>query len=56
MVHCHEMKKGQIFQCEDCGLELRVVNECKECGTDANECDCGECTFVCCDKPLTLKK
>ena len=55
MTHCHEMKEGQVYTCETCGLELKVVKECTECGTDANTCDCGECSFMCCDKPLKLK-
>lgn len=56
MPNCHEMKQGQIYTCGDCGLELQVVNECKDCGTDAETCECGPCTFVCCDEPLQLKQ
>jgi hypothetical protein len=55
MPHSHEMKQGQVYYCEGCGLELKVVKECKDCGTDAKECACGECSFVCCDKPMQLK-
>jgi hypothetical protein len=54
---CHDMKKGQIYACDDCGLELQVVNECKECGTPEDACGCeAHCTFECCGKPLALKK
>lgn len=56
MPDCHEMKKGQIYMCKDCGLELQVVAECKDCGTPAEACGCGPCTFVCCDEPLELKQ
>jgi hypothetical protein len=56
MIHCHEMKKGQVYACEDCGLELQVIKECKECGTSAESCEHVECRFVCCDKFLRLKK
>jgi len=54
MAVCHEMKEDQVYFCEDCGLELKVVKECKECGTP-EECSSEECTFVCCNKPLKLK-
>jgi len=54
MAHCHEMKEGMILRCEGCGLELKVVKECKECGTDVKECGCTDCVFVCCDKPMKL--
>lgn len=56
MPHCHEMKKGQVFVCGDCGLELEVVKECDSCETPAGECVHNECTFVCCDQELTLKE
>ncbi len=28
MASCHEMKMGQVYVCEGCGLELQVVKEC----------------------------
>ncbi|MFX1533310.1 MAG: hypothetical protein ACFFDI_03680 [Promethearchaeota archaeon] len=60
MVSCHDMKEGQIYTCEDCGLELKVLKECKECGTSAEECGCSDetdhCEFSCCGEPLKLKK
>lgn len=56
MVNCHEMKKDDTLVCEGCGLVLKVVKECEECGTDASECGCGPCTFVCCDEELKIKK
>lgn len=55
MIHCDEMKEGKVYVCDGCGLELKVIKECKECITDDGECGCGECSFVCCDKPLKLK-
>lgn len=55
MANCHEMRVGQVYVCEDCGLALRVVGECKECAEEA--CSCEEpCTFECCGEPLKLKK
>lgn len=56
MASCQEMKVGQVYACEGCGLELKVVKECKECGSPAEECECPEpCTFECCGEPLKLK-
>jgi hypothetical protein len=55
MVHCHEMKKGQVYMCKGCGLELEVVKECNECGSSEDECKHQACEFTCCDEPLRLK-
>ena len=55
MANCHEMKLGQVYSCIECGLQLEVVEECKECGTDT----CGRaapCTIECCGEPLKPKK
>lgn len=52
---CHEMKKSQVYVCEVCGLELQVIKECQDCGSDADACRPDECKLVCCDKELTLK-
>ena len=57
MPSCHDMKLGQVYVCEGCGLELQVVQECEECGEDAAECGCVEhCTFACCGEELKLKE
>jgi hypothetical protein len=56
MVSCHDMKKGEIYVCKDCGLELQVVSECKECGEAPGSCECEEhCDFSCCGEPMQLK-
>jgi hypothetical protein len=59
MPNCHEMKNGEIYSCEDCGLELQVIKECKDSGKPAEECGChpaaGPCTFSCCGKDLVKK-
>ena len=53
------MEEGQVYTCKECGLELKVLHKCKECGTSADECGCGEeephCIFKCCGKDLELK-
>jgi len=60
MPSCHEMRKGDIYTCEECGLELQVTKECKDAGTPVDECGCHEfdesgCTFSCCGKEMTKK-
>ena len=55
MPSCEEMKKGQIYECKDCGLQLQVVNECSTCAVDSSKCGC-PCSFTCCEKELTLKR
>lgn len=60
MAGCHDMRKGEIYVCEECGMELQVVNECKDVGTPVAECSCHEeenpCTIECCGKPLAKKE
>jgi hypothetical protein len=53
MTKCHEMKVGETYVCEDCGLELQVVKTCAEQETGA--CGCLE-PLSCCGKPLALKE
>jgi hypothetical protein len=55
MTNCHDMRVGQVYVCEGCGLELEVIKECEECGTDPESCECPPCQFVCCGDPLKLK-
>jgi hypothetical protein len=57
MASCHEMKLGQVYVCGGCGLELKVVKECKEVGKPDDECSCEvHGGFECCGEPLTLKQ
>lgn len=60
MVQCHEMKKGDIYVCQDCGIELQVVKDCKDAETMAEVCGCKDssmpCTFSCCGKELVKKQ
>jgi hypothetical protein len=56
MAACREMKKGDVYYCKDCGLELTVTKECVDCGKPSSACECGPCTFVCCNEELQLKK
>ena len=56
MTNCHELKKGDIYFCEGCGLELQEIKECKEVGTSVDACSCSPCNFACCNEELKLKK
>ncbi len=57
MPSCHDMKLGEVYVCETCGLELKVVKECDECGEDADSCACEEhCSFDCCGEEMKLKE
>ena len=54
MSKCGDMKMGEVYACEDCGLELEVVREC--CGeAEGSTCDCEPCAITCCGKELTKK-
>ena len=59
MLSCHDMKQGDVYVCEECGLELQVKRECKESETPAEECAChtdaSACTFSCCGRDLVKK-
>ncbi len=59
MSSCHDMKKGEIYVCEECGLELKVIAECQDVETPDDECCChdeGEkCEISCCGKGLVKK-
>jgi len=51
MPTCHELKKGDILYCEDCGLELQVTKNCN-C---AEEGACSDAGFTCCGGDLKKK-
>jgi len=61
MPSCNEMKMNQVYVCESCGLELKVVKECSECGVEtssssAEACGCAQgCSFDCCGSPMKLR-
>ncbi len=52
MANCAEMKKGDIFVCNTCGLELQVLTSCT-CGSASGPA----CTvpLKCCDQDMTKK-
>jgi len=56
MASCHEMRKGEVYACADCGLVLLVLKECRDVGQIADACGChGEdshCVLTCCGMEL----
>jgi hypothetical protein len=55
MANCYEMKEGQVYECRECGLELKVIRECIECGPFTDCLACEPCSFHCCDEEMTLR-
>jgi len=49
------MREGEVYCCEECGLEIEVVEECGH-DEDEDEERCSIEGFVCCGRPLTLKE
>jgi hypothetical protein len=52
MANCSEMKKGDLFLCKTCGLELQVTKTCS-CGAGGK----GTCSvpLQCCGKDMAKK-
>jgi len=46
---CSVLNKGQRIKCEECGITLEVVEECKGC--PAEGCNI---TFNCCGKDMNV--
>jgi len=59
LASCHEMKKGEVYVCKDCGMEIQVVRECDHSGESSEDCRCHEdgsiCALTCCGKDLVRK-
>jgi hypothetical protein len=51
MANCGEMKKGDVFVCKTCGLELQVTKPCT-CQSSSEKA----CTvpLECCNKEMTM--
>jgi hypothetical protein len=52
MINCSEMKKGEVYRCKSCGLELKVEKSCS-CGTSGQ----GACSvpLQCCGADMQKK-
>jgi hypothetical protein len=48
---CAQMKKGEIYVCTDCGVELQVIKAC----ADEGKCAVDGCKLTCCDQEMELK-
>jgi hypothetical protein len=56
MAHCTEMKLDQVWVCDKCGLQIKVVKECS-CSEDPsveNACP-ADSVLTCCGSPLKLR-
>jgi hypothetical protein len=53
-VSCHDLKKGDVLVCEECGLELKVNKACN-CGEEEETGACTEGGFTCCGGPMKVK-
>jgi hypothetical protein len=54
------MKMDEIYECKGCGLQLKVVAECKDVGKPVADCGCHdakeqECHITCCGHDLVKK-
>jgi len=54
MTRCDEMREGEVYCCEQCGLEIQVIEECSH-DDDGDEV-CRVEGFVCCGEPMALKE
>jgi hypothetical protein len=50
---CHELKKGDVLVCDECGLEMKVTKAC-HCGDEEGGA-CTEGGFSCCGGPMKVK-
>lgn len=53
MANCAEMKTGDLFVCDVCGLELQVVKTCT-CSSAGDEASC-TVPLQCCGKDMEKK-
>jgi len=52
MANCCDMKAGDLFHCEACGLELQVA---KPCACTVGSEDACSVPLMCCGKEMTKK-
>jgi len=53
-VCCADLKLNQVWICEDCGLEIKIVKEC-DCSQEGSRACNPDLCLMCCDKALKLK-
>lgn len=58
---CHDYKKGDVFECQECGMQLQVITECKNAANESGDCVCHDesqphaCMLSCCGHELQRK-
>ena len=53
MANCCDMKEGDVYVCEVCGLELKVT---KPCSCTAGSEDACKVPLMCCGKEMKKKQ
>lgn len=48
----HDTRAGDVYVCDQCGLEVKVVAECKDVGKPEKSCGCEPCAIACCGEEL----
>jgi hypothetical protein len=56
MVRCDQMREGERYYCEQCGLEVEVVEECDHQDGDEAEEVCKIEELACCGEPMSLRE
>ena len=52
MANCGDMKEGDLYKCDSCGLELQVTSACS-CGSESE--DACSVPLQCCGKDMGKK-
>jgi hypothetical protein len=52
MANCFNMKEGDLYECKNCGLELKVT---KPCACTPGSGDACSVPLMCCGKEMTPK-
>lgn len=56
MTRCDEMREGDVYTCDKCGLEIEIIEECSHEDGEESEETCRIEEFMCCGEPLSLKE
>jgi hypothetical protein len=55
MPKCHDLKRDEVYGCQQCKLEMKVIREC-ECDDSSEACACytqpDSCVFTCCNEEM----
>ena len=61
MPNCHDLKKGEIYTCPDCKMEIQVIKECCDPSEASPDSPCfqpssKENTLACCGQEMQKKQ